>query len=77
MTNEERIRHAIKQFKGKVEVGCTAAHESDPITYELIEITDNEAVLELNGLIKRFPVEEVFDVNKVKNFCIAGYIVQN
>jgi hypothetical protein len=61
------IEQAIEKHKGEMPaIGSVVAHESDPISYELLRYENNAAVVGLDGEEKIFPSEEIFDVNAVK-----------
>lgn len=71
----EEIEEAIKIHQGEImPLGTACAHPSDSMTYELIMYDGDMAVLSWNGVTKRFPASEVFDVNKVKRTAISIHI---
>lgn len=66
------IKQAVAIQKGKkCKIGATVAIETDPICYRLLRYENWEAVVDDNkGGEKRFPQDEIFDVNKVKDIAI-------
>lgn len=71
----KEIEEAIKVHQGEVlPLGTACAHPSDSMTYELIMYDGDFAVLSWNGVTKRFPASEIFDVNKVKNTAVSIHI---
>jgi hypothetical protein len=45
--------------------GDTAAHSSDPMSYEFYRYENGNAIVGYNGITKSFPMREVFDPNIV------------
>lgn len=48
------------------EIGRVVAHPSYPLTCELVEYDGDEAVVELDGVTRRFPAAEIFDVDHAR-----------
>ena len=67
-TIDNEIKMAIQKHQGEtLSPGTACAHPSDPTIYTLVEYDGDEAVLSYNGIIKRFPAKEIFDINIVKD----------
>jgi hypothetical protein len=69
MKNSQIIASAIAIVLSENRIlspGDTVAHASDPMTYEFYKYENGMAVVGLNGVIKSFPMGEVFDPNVVK-----------
>jgi hypothetical protein len=68
MENSQIIASAIATVPSENRIlspGDTVAHPSDPMAYEFYKYENGMAVVGLNGVIKRFPMGEVFDPNVV------------
>lgn len=71
MKAETAMRQAIKIHQGEtLEPGTACAHPSDKMVYVLDGYEEDQAVLSWNGVTKRFPASEIFDVNRVKDTAI-------
>jgi hypothetical protein len=71
----KEIEQAIKVHQGEIlPLGSVVAHPSDPMTYELIMYDGDFAVLSWNGVTKRFPANEIFDANRVKNTAVSIHV---
>jgi hypothetical protein len=69
MENSQIIASAIAIVLSENRIlspGDTVAHHSDPMAYEFYKYENGMAVVGLNGVIKSFPMGEVFDPNVVK-----------
>lgn len=59
------------QSQGPPEIGAIVGSYSDPLAYELIDIVGNIAICDLpDGTVKEFPIEELADVNEVKDLAL-------
>jgi hypothetical protein len=68
MTSSQIIASAITIVLSENRIlspGDIVAHASDPMSYEFYKYENGMAVVGFNGVIKSFPMVEVFDVNVV------------
>jgi hypothetical protein len=72
----EAVRRALKIARiDGIEIGKIVAHPSDPYSYELTEKAEGLATLVVEAessptgerIEKKFPLDEIFDVNVVKD----------
>jgi hypothetical protein len=73
MNNAQIIHSAIEivlKERRLLSPGDTAAHASDPKTYAFYRYENGNAVIGFNGVIKSFPMWEVFDPNIVKKVAL-------
>jgi hypothetical protein len=62
---DEIIDKAISLIQGEVlPLGTACAHPTDSMTYLLEGYDGDIAILSWDGVTKRFPASEIFDVNK-------------
>lgn len=66
---KEIIGQAIEELKGDVDVGDVVGSLDNTISFELVAIEGDTAVMRNNAGTVRYPVAEIFDVNKVLRRC--------
>ena len=78
MNNSKLINKAFNELKGDIKIGDIIAHRSHRLAHKLVDIVGNIAVCSLpDGTINKWSVDEIANVNKVKNRAIELAIFSN
>ena len=78
MNNSQITDSAIKIVLAErhlLSPGDTAAHASDECTYKFFRYENGNAIVGWNGVVKSFPMWEVFDPNVLQR--VASQVQQN
>jgi len=73
---EDIIKQAFKieqDKKLRYPAGTIIAHQSDRMAYELLRYEGDEAVVSHNNIEKRFPAQEIVNINTVKDIVCEIY----
>lgn len=77
-TNDDYLNEAINKHIGKVAIGDVVAHRSHRLAHTLIDIVGDIGICNLpDGTINQFPVDELFEPNKVRHTAFSNKILDN
>lgn len=75
-TNEDYINEAIDCHLGDVRIGDIVTHRSHRLAHTLVGIVGNTGICKLpDSTINNFPLNELFDPNKVKHTASNNKII--